>query len=331
MRNANRLLFRRDGGSNPDDLRLDAAESAWLKRELEWIDTEVYKQPYVGLQMREILPSSKNIPEWAKVHTWREMDMFGKAKVITAMGDDLPRVDIAKREVTKTIKTVGASYGYDWDEMLAASSQPGMHLDADRAFACKFAVESQVEDILAYGLSDHGLEGFFTLSGINTFTLGDKAKGGKTWGTLAAPNATGLEVYNDLVGGATFTVTNSKGVIEKVDIVLTLDAYAYAAGKPLSATDQTKALQAALSSPFINSIRPAYRATAAASNGSLANDTMMFYPKNPMFVCGVNTREYTPQPAQQKNMEWVINATAKCGGAVTKYPYLVTKATGFGA
>ncbi len=322
-------LFFREGGST-GDIRLDAAESAFVKRELEHVDKETYKQMYASLPMRGLMPIKSDIPPWAQVHTWREMDMNGKARIITSMGDDLPRTDVFKREVTKTIKTVGGAYGYSWDEMQASAAM-GTHLDTDRAFANRFAIESEVDSILAYGNAQFGLEGLFTLSGVTSFTLADKAKGGKTWGTLAAPNATGLEVANDLMGFAAAAVEASIGKVAQVDIVLPIEAYNYAAQKTLTSTDNTKALAFALSSPFIRSITPCWRAKASLSGGALANDTMLAYPNDPMILAGVVPLDYTPQPAQQRNLEWTINAISKCGGAVSRYAYLVFKATGFGA
>lgn len=324
-----RQLFHREAGST-GDMRLDAAESAFVKRELEYVDKETYKQLYASLIMRSLLPIKSDIPVWAQVHTWREMDMVGKARIITSMGDDLPRTDVFKREVTKTIKTVGGAYGYSWDEMQASAAM-GTHLDTDRAFANRFDLESEADKILAYGNAQFGLEGLFTLSGTTAFTLSDKAKGGKTWGTIAAPNATGMEVAADLMGFAAAAVEASIGKIAQVDIVLTIEAYNYAAQKPLSSTDSTKALAFALSSPFIRSITPCWRAKASLSDGALANDTMLAYPNDPMVLAGVMPLEYSPQPAQQVNLEWKINTILKCGGAVSRYPYLIFKATGFGA
>ncbi len=326
----NRRLFHRPAGSSPDALRLDASESVYLVNELRHVDKTVYAQMYAGLEARSIIPSKSDIPLWAQTHTWREQDSVGKAKIITSMGDDLPRTDTFKREVTKTIKTCGAAYGYSWDEMQASASN-GTHLDADRAVANRFAVESEIDEILSYGNSQFGLEGLLTLTGVTVYTLPDKAKGGKTWGTLAAPNATGMEVAADLMGFAAAAVELSRGKIAQVTIVLPLEAYNYAAQKPLSATDNQKALQFALSSPFIAAIKPWFRCKASYSDGKLANDTMMAFPSDPMYLAGIVPMEYTPQPAQQVNLEWRINAIAKCGGVVSKFPFVIHKATGFGA
>lgn len=332
MKDRKYLFHREQGGSAAfDQYVLDASESIWLNRDLEWIDKQVYMQPYVQGQAMDLIPSKQDIPAWAKVHTWRETDGVGRAKILTSMSQDFPRSDVFRKEVTKTIQMIGDSYGYTWDELQATASQPDQHLELDRAQFCRYACEEKRDEILSYGAPAFNLEGLLTLSGTRTFTLADKAKGGKTWGTLVAPNATGREVAYDIMGFAEDVIDNAKGVIRQVDIAMPIEAYGYAAQKEMSATDNTKALTACLASPFISSITPWYRCKAADSGGFLANDTMIAYPKNPMFVCGINPMPYTIFPAQQKGLEWLIYAALKCGGVICKFPYLVSKATGFGA
>lgn len=331
-----KYLFHRDvsGSAAFGALTLDASESSWLARDLEYIDKQVYMQPYVEGQAMELIPSKQDIPAWAKVHTWRESDGVAKAKVITSMGRDFPRSDVFRREQTRTIQMVGDSYGYDWDEMQAAAAQPDTHLDLDRAQFCRYAAEEARDQILSYGAPAFGLEGLITGTfggGTRTYVLADKAKGGKTWGTLTAPNATGREVAYDLMGFAQDVVDNAKGFIRKVDIVLPIEAYGYAANKEMSATDNTKALTAALASSYISSITPWYRCKAADSNGFIANDTMVAYPKNPQFLAGINPMPYTIFPAVQEGLEWVIRAALKTGGVICRYPYLISRAVGFGA
>lgn len=333
MKDRKHLFYREFAGGSADSkaLTLDAGESSWLAGDLEYIDSQVYQQPYIELQAMSLVPSKSDIPAWAQTYTWREMDGVGKAKILTSMSDDFPRSDVFKREFTKTIKMIGDSYGYTWDEIQAAASQPNTHLDADRAIFNRFSCEEKRDEVLSYGATAYGLEGLLTLSNVRTFVLGDKAKGGKTWGTLANPNATGREVAYDLMGFAEDIVDNAQGFIRSVSIVLPIEAYGYAANKEMSATDNTKALTAALASPFIADITPWYRCKASNSNGFLANDTMCAFPKNPMFLCGINTMPYTIFPAQQKGLEWQIYSALKTGGVVCRHPFLVSRAIGFGA
>lgn len=315
-------LFQNRVGSG--ELRLDAAESNFLKRQLEYVDTQTYKQLYANMIGRTLVPTKSDIPVWAQVHTWREMDLVGTAKIITSMGDDLPRADVSRRETTKFIKMLGSSYGYNWDELQAAAAFD-TNLEADRAFAARFAIETQIDILFASGQANIGLEGLLNITGSRTFTLGTKAKGGLTWGTIAAPNATGEEVAADLMGIAADANENSQGLVQQFDILLPIGQYNYAAQKRLTATDSTKALAFALTSPFIRSIKPWFRCKQA---GAASADRIACYANDPMMICGVVPLEYTPQPAQQRNLEWVVNTIAKCGGVCARYPFLVSYADG---
>lgn len=315
-----KILFQKPGA------RLDAAESTFVKRELEHVEAESYKNLYAALQARDFIPTKQGIPDWARVYTWKEMDEFGRAKIISNAGDDLPRSDVSKTERTKMIKTVGSSYGYDWEELRAAAAM-GTRLDQDKANTAAFAVDSEVDSILAYGNTTYNLEGLLTLSGTTAFTPLTKAAGGKTWGTLTAPNATGVEVAADLMGIATQGHTTSKGRVLKFDLVLPIEQYAYAAQTKISTFGETTALEFALSKcPFIASITPWWRcdfATAPAS--TITFDAMLAYPRDPAYVAGVVPMERMSLPAQQKNLEWVVPVIAKCGGVTAKYPFLIQK------
>ncbi len=198
----------------------------------------------------------------------------------------------------------------------------------------RFTCEEKRDEVLAYGASTFGLEGILNGTfggGTRTFTLGTKAKGGLTWGTLTNPNATGKEVAYDLIGMAQDIIDNAQGFISKVTALLPIEAYGYANNKEMSSIDNTKALAAALASGLFESIIPWYRCKAANSLGNLATDTICMYPKNPMFLCGINPMPYTIFPAQQHGLEWKIYAALKTGGVICRHPFLVSRATGFGA
>jgi hypothetical protein len=315
-----RTLFKIPGA------RLDAAESMHLIRELKYVEAETYRQMYAALQARAFVPTKPGIPDWARSITWREMDEFGKAKIISNASDDLPRANVSRTERTKTIKTVGAAYGYDWEE-LRASAAMGTHLDTEEANAAGFAVDLEMDEILSYGNSTYGLEGVLTLSGTTAFTPGTKAAGGLTWGSLTAPNATGAEVAADIMGIAQKAHETSKGRVLKFRIVLPIEQYGYAAQAKISAFSDTTALEFALSkSPFISSVDPWWRCNSADSGGALSFDTMMALPEGvPAALQGIVPMERMSLPAQQKNLEWVVPVVAKNGGAISKYPFLLLR------
>jgi hypothetical protein len=311
-------LFKNPGA------RLDAVESQHLKRELEYVEAETYRNIYAALQARDFVPTKPGIPEWARIITWREADEFGKAKIISNGTDDIPMANVKRTETSKTIKTVAMGYKYDWEE-LAASAAMGTHLDTDEATAAAFAMDLLNDEILSYGDSNYNLDGVLTIAGVTAFTPSDKANGGKTWGSLTAPNATGAEVAADLMGIAQKAHETSKGRVLKFRIVLPIEQYGYASQTKISAFSDTTALEFAQSkSPFISSITPWWRCDSAQSNGKLAFDTMMALPEGvPASLQGIVPMERRTLATMQKNLSWVVPMVSKNGGVCSKYPFLL--------
>lgn len=306
--------------------RLDAAESVFFRRELEVIDQRVYEVKYPALLARELIPTLPGIPDWARTYTWREYDKFGKAKIIANMSDDLPRADAKGTEFSKVMKTLGMAYGYDIDE-IKASAKTGTRLDQMRANACRFAIELEIDEILAVGNTAHNLEGLLTIaSGTTAFTPMTKAAGGLTWGTVAAPNATGMEVAADIMGICARLVEVTKGIWSRFVVLLPIEQYNYAAMTRISSVSDTTALAFAKANcPFLEDLKAWHRCDTAGGGGT---DRMVAYPRDPMVIGGIVPQEYTPLPVERRNLEYIINTTAKCGGTVCKYPVSVAYGDG---
>jgi hypothetical protein len=224
------------------------------------------------------------------------------------------------------IKTVGSSYGYDLDE-IAAAAQAGMPLDAARASACRRAVETKLDDLLASGSTKHNIEGLINPTDAQSYTLVTKAKdGSKLWGTVGAPNATPDEITQDLMGVAAARVEATKGVFTRYTIALPIAQYNLASQMRMGLGAETTPLKFALAnSPFIEAIVPWYKMTGAGSGGL---NRMICYARNPEVLAGIVPRRFTPQPPQPRNLAYVVNCTAKCGGIVLRYGAAFAKADG---
>ena len=96
-----------------NNTRLDAAESVFFKRQLEFIDKQLCEVIFPEHKARRLIPTQPGVPEWAKVYTWRLFEKFGKAKIVSNMADDIPRADTAGTEQSNIIKPIASSYGWD--------------------------------------------------------------------------------------------------------------------------------------------------------------------------------------------------------------------------
>ncbi len=312
--------------------RLDAGESAFFLRQLEQIDQQAYQRRYPALLARKVIPTFPSIADWAHVYTWREWDKHGSARIIANAADDLPMADVTASETSQTIKMLGAAYGYDIREIKAAAAM-GTPLDALRAEACRYSVEQQIDAILASGSATDGLFGVLNQDStdlpaarrVALYTLSTKAAGGTAWGTLAAPVATGQEVANDIIGACSALVAATKGAWSQFRVVLPIAQYNYAASTRLNAINDTTALEFALKSSFVESIEPWYRCTAA---GGSSADRMAVFPSDPLVLGGIVPMEWSPQAPQLRNLKYVVNTIASCGGVVCRFPLAMRYADG---
>jgi hypothetical protein len=312
--------------------RLDQGESAFFLRGLESVDQKAYLKRYPMLIARQVIPTFESVEQWASVYTWREYTPVGSAKILHNAADDLPSVDVTGAEFSQVIKDCGGSYQYTLKEIKRAAAM-NSQLDSMRVETCRTSTEQLLDSLLALGDANHKLNGILSLDStsitsanrVTLYTLSTKAAGGTAWGTLAAPVATGQEVANDLIGIAAGLVDSTNGIWGQFNIVLPIAQYNYAASTRLNAINDTTALDFALKSGFISSIRPWYQCKTAGGSGATR---MACFPSDPMVIGGIVPQEWTPQPPQQHNQAFVVNCLASCGGVVCRYPVAVKYADG---
>jgi hypothetical protein len=310
----------------PSNLRLDAGESVFFNRQLEAIDKTVYETVYPENKARSLIPTQQGIPDWAKVYTWRLFSKFGQAKIAANMADDIPRADVAGEEASKVIKPVVASYGYDLFEIKAAAAT-GTPLDALKAQAARFAIESEIDSILALGDAVNNLQGLLAIAaGTTALTLGTKAAGGLTW-AVATPD----EIVADITSAPTAirgAMSGAGGPVFSNFTILIPDAqYGQIAQTRMGDGSDTTILKFVLAtSPFISDIQPWHHCHLASGGGT--TDRMVCYPKNPLVVAGIVPMEFTSQPPEQRNLEYVINCMSTTGGIVVRYPLAIAYGDG---
>jgi hypothetical protein len=302
------------------NIRLDASESAWLNQQLEKIDSRLYEIKFPALKARQFIPSMEDVPEWARVYSWDMTEQFGSAKIISNMADDLPQVNVNASRTSRIIKPVGASYSYDLFEIKASKSS-GVNLDFLKAKACRYAVDRKIDDLLAFGDANYGLEGLLNLSDVASFTLSTKAATGLTWAV-----ATGEEIANDLMGIANARAAASRGLYDQFHVLLPIAQYQLAATRRIGSNSDTTALQFALANcPHLAGVDSWYHLDGAGAGGL---DRMVCYSKTPEIVAGIVPQEFMTLEAEKKNLTYEVAGLATCGGVVSRYPVAISYADG---
>lgn len=127
---------------------LDAGESLFFARQLEYIVPTLYEVKYAPLKARTHFPVDFTGGNGIKEITYRAVDRRGKAKIVTNWSTDFPRVNILAKEVTNKVVSLGDSYGYDFQEIRYAQ-QANMQLETQEANAARLAI-AELENQLAY-------------------------------------------------------------------------------------------------------------------------------------------------------------------------------------
>lgn len=174
--------------------RLDASETVFFKRQLEYIKSKTYDVKYRNLRAMDLIPVSTEAPAGADYIIWYSYEKAGMAKIVSDYAHDFPRVDVFATENQSKIYTLGDSYGYSIKEVRRASLA-GNSLDTRRANTARRAMEELMDRLAWYGDADFNIQGFFNYPGITEYTIPNGASGDTEW-TTKTPD----EINADLVG-----------------------------------------------------------------------------------------------------------------------------------
>lgn len=291
----------------PDE-RFDAGETATFARQLESIAARTYDVVYPELKAELLIPAAGDVNPGAEYYTWRSYDRAGQAVRIANYADDLPRVDVKGSENTTPIAGYGDSYGYSIQDLRRAK-MAGVDLDQKRALTARELVARKIDAVAAFGDSAVGIPGFLNNSNV---PLVSPATGG--WAT-----ATDLQILNDLYAIERAIVQTTKDIEQPDTLVLGPTHMGLIATKPLGTNADHTILEVFLKrARYIKNVESWYQMELA--NAGLNGPRVMAYRRDPTKVELVLPVPYDQEPPQAKNLAFVVNCHARCGGTVFHYP-----------
>lgn len=304
----------------PQYFNLDANESAFFTRQLEYVKNQTYDIKRTALSALKLMPVSTETPEGATTITYRQYDQVGMAKVIANYADDMPRADVSGKEFTSQIRSIGNSYGYNVQEVRSAIFA-GVNLNAKKAQAATRAHDEKVNSIAFDGDAEHGLQGLNTNPNLPELTLAaDGAGSSKTFASKTA-----VLIVRDVNLLINKVHTQSKGVHRASEVWFPIDQYSLIATTQNSSASDTTILE------FLKQVHPDIEfrsvveldgAGAGATDRMLAleNDRMNWQLEIPML-----TRQYAPE---QRGLEFIVSMESRCGGVIIEYPLAFAFADG---
>lgn len=303
--------------------KLDSNQNVFFARQLEDFDTRNYEVLFAGLLGRRYIPHVEGVAEWANVHTYRMYEMVGAAKVIGPDSNDLPRVSVKAKEVSRTIKEIGVSYSWKVREIqqAAATNTP---LDSLTVQAARTAVAREVDDLLAIGNSAYGIEGLLKTTGVQLVAPGTKSGTGAGTAWIRAVAVSPDEILadiNNLVAQTRARLKQAGGetpVFARFTILLDTANYGYIATTPRSPNSDTTILKYALqNNPWLESIEEWSQCDAADHDNT--NCRAVCYPRDPMALGALVPQEFTALAPQESGLDIIVPATGSCGGTIVRY------------
>jgi hypothetical protein len=299
-------------------MTLDASESLFFKRQLEAISTTLYEQLYPENNARDLIPPVTDNPDWAREYTQRMVERVGRAKFIGDEADDLPLTDAIASERSKIIKPLGDSYKFSIFDIKAAAAT-NTPLQDQRAKSARRGVDDLIDQTLMLGSTPHNLEGLLTLANTQTLAAGAKSGGGLTW---AAGNP--KEVSDDVTGLVSLiveTLENRKdAMFSRFVIVIPYKQYRQLATTQFSQASDAKILDWLKGDPSIEDVVPSRWCKGAGAGGT---DRMVVFPRTNEVVGAIVPVDFMTEPPEKRNLTYIVNCWATCGGITCPYPVAV--------
>lgn len=303
--------------------RLDANESIFFARQLEYIRPKAYDVKRAPLAAMALFPIDTSANPGANTITYYQYDTVGMAKIIANYADDLPRADVLGKEFTSPIRGIGDSYGYSMQEIRAAQFA-GTDLSSKKQAAARRAHDEKINQLAWAGDTVSGLPGLLSNANIPGVTIAADGTGSsKLWSTK-----TGDQIVRDMNAIANAVFTQSKGIHRPNELWIPLNQYAFIAGKRMETGTDTTVLDFFLANnPFIQRVVPVLELASTANGGSAGATDIAIAVENSIDNYQMNLPmmflQHAPQP---RNLEFVIPCESRFGGVTIEYPLAFAKA-----
>lgn len=300
---------------------LDADESVFFARELEYVKSRSYDKKYANLKARMMIPVSSEAEAWADAIVYEQYDNVGLAKMIAGYSTDLPRSDVKGKQFINPVKSLASSYGYNVMEIRKSQAR-GKSLEQRKANAAKRAI-LELENRLAFlGDANTGLLGFLNHANVGTETVPADGTGNVTeWldSDGVTPLKTPAQILRDMHIAANAVLNQSLGVEQPDTLLLPRTRYLHVASTPWSTgNDGRTILEIFLQqSQFIKNVDWLNELETAADGGGAR---MMSYRRDPEAVSMEVPQDFEQFDPQARNLEFVVPCHSRFGGVLFYYP-----------
>ena len=287
-------------------MNLDAGESVFFARELEFVLAAQHNIIYPELRARQFIPVNNEAGPGAEAITYYQFDKVGMAKIVSDYASDLPRADVFGTKYTSPVESLGISFGYSMQEIRAAA-MANRPLATMKANAAREAHERLVDQIGSLGDATSGLTGFINNANVPA--------GAATTGAWAA--ATADQIIDDM-NEAVQSVINTTNAVEAPNtILLPIDAFTIVNQRRIPDTEITILQFFLRNNAWIRNVDHWYRLAGA---GAGATDRMVCYRRDPSKLELHIPQEFETFPVQEKGLTFEVPTHSRIGGTVFYKP-----------
>lgn len=297
----------------------DAAESAFVARQLEHIRAGVYEVEYPDLKGARLVPTNTSVPSGKNVYTIRIMDRVGEAKVIADEVTDIPNVEVSTHEATMRMFTLGIAYMYSLQEARAAMSE-GMPLIAKKAMVAREMMERKLDTIILTGDTVAGVKGLLnaTDTGIVTYSTPNGGAGDTEFSTKSSD-----EVLLDLHGAPAKVVTDSKEVDIPNTMLLPLSTKQYLTTRRVGDGTSVSIMSYFLGNdPYIDMVEGLYQ---LESSSDWTGKRGMCYRRDPNALELIVSQPFEQLPPQAQAMVVKTFCRMRTGGLAIYRPTSIVR------
>lgn len=297
--------------------RLDASETTFFKRQLEYIKPRTYDIKYKNLRAMELIPVSTEANAGADYIIWYSYGRAGIAKIVADYAHDFPRCDVFATENQSKIYEMGTSYGYSIKEIRRAA-KAGNSLDTRRANTARRAIDELFDKLAWFGSEDFNIQGFLNYPGIGDYVVPNGAGGDPEW-----PTKTPDEIVKDLTGLLDTVSVPTEGREMADTILLPRVRYNLLKNTRMGGSSDTTILKYFLDNNPDVTIEVLDELKDQGDGGS---QVMYAYTRDAEHLTMEMVSPFEQLEPDKKGASWEIPCMASYGGVIVYYPQSIAKA-----
>lgn len=309
-------------------VNLDANQTAYFKRHLEYVMPETKDIVYAGFTALDTFPVKIGVSRTASTLTYYQYDKRVLAKITAEYATDIPTVEVNGKAFTSNIRKLESKRMYTLEEIWEASdlAVQGVDLLQRKALATQEAIAQEHNRLFWVGNATYGVVGVLSNASIpNAQVPADGAGGGGSSPLWA--NKTGTQILRDLNNAVTDIVTATQGVENAPNLLVISPQRFRVMSTAKVDTDNTRSVleQFQIDNPTITNIVQAPELVGAFQGGT---EGFLIGRSEARYIELVAPIVYEELAPQAQDTFFQVNTYGRNGGAVIYFPLAFTKKFG---